>query len=459
MIERLFCVLAAIVGIGYVNASAQEHLSLEDCRKLAIENNKSLQIASEQIRLAHYQKKEALMQYFPKVSASATYLHFSDNLHLIGNSSIPSSLTVPGVGTLPIDDKIRDAIYKAGEVDLNNSWLAGVSLTQPIFTGGKIVAYNDLRAYAEDLAELKKETKMTDVIVEVDEAYWQVVSIANKKKLADSYVDLLSKMNSDIEKMEIEGVATRADRLSVNVKLNEAEMAQTKAENGLSLSKMLLCQICGIDITENITLKDENIQNIILEEAKDIPNIDEAISDRTEIKSLALATKIYKKKEKIAFADFLPTAGLSLGYNWTNPNFHDGLQYKFAGMWNAAVQVKVPLNFISSSAKLNAAKVETKISEFELADAKDKLKLQIKQSIYKLNEADKKLIAAQKNSEKADENLRYANIGFEEGVITASEAMTAHTAWISAHSELVDAQIEMKLCKIYLNKSLGRNIE
>lgn len=448
---------------------AQQTLSLEQCRNLAIENNKSLKIATAQEQVAHYQKKEALMQYFPKISASGTYLHFSDDLHLIGKDALATKIPIPssiGGITIPppyagmpigLPQEMQDAIYDAGKIDMSNYWILGASLTQPIFAGGRIVALNDIRSYAEQLAKTQKETKTADVIVEVDEAYWQVVSISNKKRLAESYVELLQKIDEDIETMVNEGVATKADRLSVSVRLNEAEMTLTKATNGLSLAKMLLCQLCGIDLSQTISLTDEEIKDIPFEkEDTSIPNIDEAINSRSEIRSLNLANKIYEKKERVAFAEFLPTAGVSLGYNWLKPNLHDGLQDNFNGMWNVAVNVKVPLNFISSSAKYNAAKAESKAQQFQLEDAKDKIVLQINQSAYKMNEAEKKLIAAKKNVEKADENLRYANAGFEEGVIASSDVLAAHTAWISAHSEMIDAQIDMKLCNIYLNRALGR---
>lgn len=442
--------------------SAQQFLSLEQCRQLAIENNKSLKIASEQERIAYYEKKDALTKFFPEISFTGAYLRNEKNLYLIPSSAIPTSIPlpieIPGIGNnIPIDDKIRNRIHDLGKVDIKNVWVGGFTLTQPLFMGGKIVAYNDLRSYAQDLAKTMKETQMTEVIVEVDNAYWQVVSVANKKKLAEAYVKLMQKMDSDISAMEQEGVATKADRLSVNVKLNEAEMTLTKAENGLSLSKMLLAQICGLEINDQLTLKDENITSIATDESADaIPNIDEAILSRTEIKSLELATKIYGKKEKIAVAEFMPNVALTANYLWTNPNLFDGLENKFAGMWNVGVLLKVPLNFASNSAKLNVAKAETRIKQFEMEDAKEKIKLQINQSAYKLSEANKKLKTAQKNTEKADENLRYANVGFEEGVIPSSDVIAAHTAWLSAHSDLIDAQIDIILCRIYLNKALGR---
>jgi outer membrane protein TolC len=464
MNQKSFGIILFFICIFTSTISAQQFLTLEQCRQLAIENNKSLKIASEQEKIAYYEKKDALTKFFPEISFIGGYLHNQKNLYLLPSSVIPSSIPLPielpGIGSnIPIDQNIRNSIHDLGKVDIRNIWAGGFTLIQPVFMGGKIIAYNDLRSYAEELTQTMKETRMADVIVEVDNAYWQVVSVANKKKLAESYVELMRKMDSDISIMEQEGVATKADRLSVSVKLNEAEMTLTKTGNGLSLSKMLLSQICGLDISDRITLEDENITSIPTENAGIIPDADEAIANRTEIRSLALAAKIYDKKEKIALAGFMPNVALTANYIWTNPNLFDGMEKKFAGMWNVGVMLKVPLNFVSNSAKLNAAKAETRIKRFEMDDAKEKIRLQVNQSAYKLAEAYKKMAAAQKNTEKADENLRYANAGFEEGVIPSSDVVAAHTAWLSAHSELIDAQIDIILCRVYLDKALGRKLQ
>lgn len=446
--------------IGNLTGYSQEVLSLEDCRALAIENNKKLKIATEQERLAYYEKKEAFLQYFPKVSFAGTYLRNEKNLNLI-----PSSITIPNIPGLPLpippgtEIPTPEALRGIGEVDIKNIWAGGFSLTQPLFTGGKLIAYNDIRKYAEELAKSQKYTQLQEVILESDNAYWQVASLANKMKLAKSYVNLLAKMDSDVKSMEEEGVATKADGLSVRVKLNEAEMVLTKVENGLSLAKMLLCQICGLEISGNISLKDEFVSEITSAEEVIIPDINNALANRTEIKSLELAGKIYEKKEKIAFSEFLPTMAFTANYLWTNPSFFDGPEKKLKGMWNVGVVLKVPLNVFSSSAKLNAAKVETQIHKYQLEEAKEKIELQINQSSFKLTEAYKKLISANKNMEKANENLRYANVGFEEGVIPASDVLAAHTAWVSANSELIDAQIDIKLCKIYLDKAVGKSLQ
>ncbi len=452
----LFAVTAAI-------AEAQQPLTLEQCRQLALGNNKALKAATEQERAAHYMKKEALSKFFPKVSASATYLHFGNNLYLVSDGAIPTSISLPaalGGQTIPIPDQLRDAIHKAGEIDIANNWLMGVNLTQPIFAGGKIIAYNDLRAYALDLASAMKETKTADVIVETDEAYWQIVSLSSKKKLAQAYVDLLTKLCSDMEHLVEEGMATKADKLSVDVKLNEAELSLTKVENGLSLSKMLLCQLCGIEIADNISVVDENIElSANTSNSSEVFDVEQVIEQRSEIKSLGLAVKIAEQQQKIAFAEYLPTLGVTTGYSWINPNMNDGIQHKLGGMWDIGVSLSIPLNFFSSSANHNAAKAQTRKAQYELDDTKEKVRLQINQSSYKLAEANKKMVAATKNTERANENLRYANAGFEEGVIPASDVLAAHAAWISSHAEMIDARIDQRLCKLYLNKALGRSLK
>ncbi len=438
-------------------------LTLDSCRQLAIDNNKQLKGAGEQEQIAYYEKREALMNFFPKVSASGTYLHFDKNLHLLSNSVLPGSVTIPpllggNAITLPIPDAINQGLYDLTEIDMSNFWILGVSLTQPLFAGGKIIAYKDLRNYAEELAIAQKDTKLADVIVEVDEVYWQVVSLSGKKKLAESYVDLMKKLSSDVEELEREGMATKADRLSVNVKLNEAELTYTKVDNGLRLSKMLLCQICGIEINDNLMLADENETEETQVISAPEYDIETAFQLRPEIRSLEAAVRIMNQQTKIARAEFMPTIGLRTGYMWTNPNLHNGIEKEFSGNWNIGVSMSLPIHPVTATSKYKAAQAQTRKTRYELEDAKDKIRLQINQADFKLMEANRKIISAAYNVEKAEENLNYANIGFEEGVISSADVMSAYTAWVAAESEHIDAQIDLKLCKLYLDRALGYDL-
>lgn len=465
-------------------SKSQGVLSLDSCRALAIANNKELLISNEKINAAHYQRKAAFTNYLPNFSANGAYIRNQKEFSLLSNdqkamlSGLGTSISGPlqqaagVIGQLhpelapllsSLGGAIEPALNQAGSslvdafrTDTRNVYAGAITLTQPLYMGGKIRAYNKITKYAEELARQQHNTGMQEVILDTDQAYWQVISLVNKKKLAEGYLELLEKLDSDVEKMIAEGVATKADGLSVRVKVNEAEMTLTKVEDGLSLARMLLCQLCGIDLSTPVVLEDEQIDDIPLVENNSEANVEMALANRPELHSLELATKIYKQKVNVTRAEYLPSVALMGNYMATNPSVFNSFENKFKGMWNVGVMVQIPIwHWGEGIYKVKAAKAEARIAQYQLDDVKEKIELQVNQSAFKVREAAKKLAMAKKNLEKADENLRYATLGFEEGVIAPSNVLEAHTAWLSAQSEKIDAQIDVKLTEIYLQKSLG----
>ena len=455
--KRIIVLVGLLVWSGYANS--QQTLTLEECRNLAIQNNKELQMSGEKVKAANEERKAAFTKYFPQLSAMGGYMWNQKDINLLDMDALSAKLgsALGPIAQLPVFGQLMGGIDEMQHLDVQNIWVGGVSLVQPVFMGGKIVSYNQITKYARELAESMNDLQLQEVIYKTDETYWQVISLINKKKLADAYVSLLRKMDSDVTAMIVEGVATQADGLSVKVKLNEAEMAQTKVENGLALTRMLLAQICGLPLDEPLALADENIESFPVHSNDATANVNEAFANRDELKSLELAAKIYQKKERIVLADMLPNVALSANYLVTNPNAFNGFKNEFAGMFNVGVMVKVPLSgWWEGTYKRNAARAETRIQTLQLMEAREKVELQVNQSVYKVNEANKKLTASNRNMENAEENLRHANLGFEEGVIPALNLMEAQTAWVSARSSLIDAQIEVKLTEVYLTKSMGK---
>ena len=471
----------------------QQVLTLEECRKLALENNKQLSISDENIKKAEYDKKAAFAQYFPEISLTGSYLYNHKNLSLLGEDKYLPIGTVTADGSfgftpeqinnrwttingnqVPLDaggnpfnpsanpEKIQwkeHAIIPKDqfEMDIRNIFVGAISLIQPIYMGGKIIAYNKIADYAKELAQQMKTTNSQDLIIQVDQVYWQTISLVNKQKLSNNYVSLLQRMNTDVEAMIEEGVATRADGLSVKVKLNEAEMTQLQVNNGVELSKMLLSQLCGLPIEQPIILFDETTEFIPENNTIFTEGVKDAWTNRSEIKSLNIATKIYEKKEDLIRAEMLPSVALTGNYLVSNPNTFNGVQHKFGSTWSVGVMVNVPIFHMGEkNHRLKSARAETRIKQLEMDEVKEKIELQVNQSKFKLQEAYKKSIAAGKNKESADENLNYANLGFQEGVIPISNLMEAQTAWLKAHSELIDAQIAIRLGEVELNKALGK---
>jgi outer membrane protein TolC len=125
-------------------------------------------------------------------------------------------------------------------------------------------------------------------------------------------------------------------------------------------------------------------------------------------------------------------------------------------MWNIGVMVRVPIwNWGDNMYKVRASKGATAIARLELLEARELVELELSQVNYKADEAQKRLTLAQSSVKRADENLRTANLGFQEGVITPATVMEAQTAWLQAQSQQIDAEIDVRLSRVELQKTLG----
>lgn len=477
------------------SAQAQQTLTLDSCRAMALRNNKTLSASRLQLDMARYNKKAAKTKYLPHISALGGYELTSREISLLSKDQ-KSALANAGTNTTgalhndiagaltnlaqqgiltpeqasnlggmfgQVGSKIGEAVNHVGQnivdafrTDTRQMYALSVMLTQPVYMGGAIIAANRMAAIGEEMAQNNIEASTQNTLHSIDQAYWTVVSVHHKKQLAESYLAVVKKLDDDVSKMIREGVATRADGLKVDVKVNEAEMSLTQAENGLALAKMLLCQLCGMDVDSDITLADENADNIV--EQADNAQADRAVAmeNRPELKLLQNSADMSRQATKLVRAAYLPQVLLTGGYVATNPNVFNGFERKLSGMWNVGVMVRVPLwNWMEGTYKVRASRIATTIVELERDDIREKIDLQVSQSQFKVKEANRRLAMAIKNVENAEENLRCANLGFKEGVIPTTDVMAAQTAWVQAQSQKIDAEVDVKMSQVNLKKALG----
>ena len=481
--------------IAFVASADAQTLSLDSCRAMALRNNKQLNATKLKREAFAYTRKAARTKYLPKVDALGGYEYFNKEVSILNNdqksalshlgtnamtrmsagiTDIITGMATKGLITPEIarelgarmnniggslanqGDQLGQQINDAFRTDTHNFWSGAVMVRQPIFMGGAIIAANKMADIAEQMASNDYEGKVQNTIYTIDETYWLVVSLKQKKRLAESYRDLVQKLDDDVKKMINEGIATRAAGLQVDVKVNEAEMAITQVDDGLSLAKMLLCQLCGMPVSSDITLEDEDsIEFAVIEETTEYSN-ETAQNNRTEIKLLENTVDLSRQATKLIRAAYLPHIALTGGYIVSNPNVYNGFEKKFSGVWNVGIIMHIPVwNWFEGSYKVRASKAATAMAELEVSDVREKINLQVAQNQYKLKEAQKRLVTATKNLKNAEENLRCANVGFREGVMESTEVMTAQTAWQAAHTQKIDAEIGVKMSQIALKKALG----
>ena len=467
--------MLGLLSLALIDAhAAGNSWSLDSLRARAVSNNKSLLMAGQKKVAASYTRKSAATNYLPKVSATGAYMYTSRELSLLSDeqkhtlSNIGTGLSAMVPNLAPMSSTINSVgqgVVDALHTDTRNAGIVAVTLTQPIYMGGKIRAYNKITQYAEEAAGTLYDKELQDIIVEVDEAYWNLVALYSKKKLAEGYKALVDKLEGDVEKLVKEGMATKADLLSVKVKVNEAGVTLIQVNNGIELSRMNLCRICGLDMNEPVEVEDaidEKNQNanimgqVDMFSSKSDNLVQQAESNRKELQALGLQNRIYDEKIKLARAEYLPKVALMGGYLASNPSVFNSFECKMKGMWNVGITLNVPiLTWGDRSYKVKSAKAEALMHRYETEEVKEKIELQVNQCRQKLQESMERYQTTLRSVDEAEENLRYANLGMKEGVITLSNVMEAQTAWLKAKSEWVNAQVDVRLANLYLRKAVG----
>ena len=356
--------LLAIMTLTAVAGAGASTVSLDSCRRMAVANNKSLQIAEENIRGAAYYRKAAFSAYLPSVDFTGTYFYNQHKIELLGeDAKLPTMSFDPASGKynynivtgpdgVPVKDPATGS-YIPSEVavipkeamsyDVHNVFAGAFTLTQPIYMGGQIRALNEIAGLTEKVAKSSRNALAQDIVYAVDDAYWQVVSLRQKKRLAESFASLVDSLLYDVRAMYDEGVATRSDVLTVEVKQNEAQIALVKVDNGLTLSRMALAQICGLPVNTVMTLSDEGLQSVATAPAPADYNMADVYARRQDLEVIRTSISLMRSREKMAIGEMLPKIALVGAYSFSNPNVNHGFEKKFGGGFNVGATLTVPL--------------------------------------------------------------------------------------------------------------------
>lgn len=480
---------------------AQQVLTLEQCRQMALEHNQKVLIAGEHVEAAGALMRSAKTQFLPSISANGLYTRTNKKFSLLDkdlmlpvipytaidpvtgglNSAILSPTLPdgtpnpnfnpavfgntfaidPGTGK-PYTDSEGNPVFQRytwlpkekAEFGNKNVYVAGVNLTQPIFTGGKIRETYRIAKYGEKLARAQSEAERTEVLYKTEESYWRVAAVAEKVKLVQAYIALLDKLNTDLENYYAEGIIIKNDLLKVKVKKNEAELNLLKAQNGLTLSKMALCQQIGLPLTTDIMIADS--LPALMEPIAQMNYADSALALRPEIEALNQTINIAKSGVNLMKSRYMPNIGLTANYMFFNPNPYNGLTDTFGGDWSVGVVINVPIfHWNDRGHTLKAARSEQRVAELKMDEAKELISLQVQQALFQVNESIKKVEIARNNLSQAEENLKVTRDAFETGRQRTSDVLEAQAMWQNAYSELIDARMEYRLNLINLKRVTG----
>lgn len=444
-VKKIVLLSALILCCGGVSAQEAAQLDLEQCRTLALEHNRKVQMAQLDAVASDYLVKSAKTKYLPRIDFVGGWVNPGDRAlqPFAFNFDVPGLL--PQGLAMPMDflSVAPEQIFTGGFV-----------LRQPIFLGTKIVQANKIASSLSNIAHEEVVLKQADVIGKVDTAYWRVISVQEKVQLAKAYKTLLDRLANDLENIYQEGIITRNELLRVQVKQNEVALSLVKAENGLQLSRMALAQLLGMD-EANLVLS-----SAVISEQELIPRLEllaeQKGDQRVEIAMLNDKLKSTQALKAMVKSQFLPNVFLTAGYVWATPNIYKGSQHNFGGDWAIGIGVRVPL-FTWGDRIYQTRMAEQKVQQakLELAEAQELIALQIKRDQFQYSEALKKIELTKLSVQQAAENLRVVQNTLDEGMKSTKDILEAQAMWERASSDNIDARIEAATALSELEKSTG----
>ena len=441
---------------------AQQKLTVEMARDMALKNNKQVAIASENREIAKNSVKVYRANFLPKFSATGNYLLTTaslekkiDAFHLptfvpdATGQLVPNILTT--VDGIPV---FKEYAYFPG-MDLslkpNGTYITGLSVEMPIYVGGKISSAYKMSKIGVEMARLNETKTQNEVILLADQAYWTYVETLELEKTAQMYIDLVKQLEKDVTNLYNVGMVPRNDLLKVQVKLNEIELQLLRAENGVRLSKMNLCHVVGLPLNSDITVD----QELGCDAKKDFPMPN--LFSRPEYELLSKQIEIKEQQVQIVKSDFLPRLGIAGSMNYANGlKLNDNMLLDNTAL-SAVVSVSIPVfHWGEGRNKVRNAISEKKLASLQRDELAEKMELEIQKTLHEFNEAEARVRLTKNSLNQAEENLRESRDRYQLGLEKLSDLLEAQAMWQKARSEMISANSAYKIAETSYLKAAGR---
>lgn len=433
-------VIIATFLLGFsVSGYAQTHLTLEQSKSLALQNNSKVKNSELEVSAAHEIKKEAYTNYFPKVSATAMGIQALNPL---------VEMKMQG-GNLPIYDgnaaNLGNATQFAYMPDVNigllkQMALGYVNVLQPVYAGGKIKAGNKLTDLNIEVKQKLQKLSENEVLLKTEQQYWQVISIQEKQKTLNSYIKFLDTLYNQVNTAYKNGVIVKNDVLKVSIKQSELRVNKTQLENGKKISLMQLCQTTGLEYSPEIIL-DENLRTLSSPQAYAVSNTD-VLPNRAEYQLLEKAVSASKLETQMKKGDYLPTLGVGVSGYYIN-QLESNQKGVFNGMAFASLSIPIS-DWWGGKHKLNELRLKEKMAQNTLNDNKGLLNLQMEKAWTDLTEADKKVHLIEETLAQTTENLKVNHDSYKNGLIQLSDLLEARALKAETEDKLIEAKSQYK---------------
>ncbi len=451
---------------------AQVDLNLQMCRNMAIQSSKTLDIAIREQEKSVYESRIYRADFFPRISITGVGFYNQKKYHYkLKGGYLPSFK--PGTdGKLQPDVLLNPETHKpilgADGKPIFNSYAfmpdmdlqlgmrgvyhTGIQLEQPIYMGGKVRTAHAMAKIGENIAAQNVRMSKSDVLLEADCAYWQLMRLEEQVIAVRKYKETLASLVRNLQDSEKVGMITSNDVLKAQVRYNEADLLLQKVEHGRVLAQMNLCRLIGLDLETELHLQD----SLTAEVSSAVWSLDSAISQRPDYNILLFEFNMKEKKVALSRSDFLPQLGITAGYGYGGGVKLNGRDAAGAG-FSALAAVKIPVfHWGEGRNKIRSARMDEEISRLNLEKYADLMHLEISSDKYALQDSQTRVRLAKSALVQAEENLKMSTDQYQVGMETLTSLLEAQAQWQEAWSQWIDAKAELHLYESTYLKSIGK---
>lgn len=416
-------IIISALAFSMAGSAQSKVLSLEECRKMALETNKRIISAQFQIDAAKANYEVSKTNALPTIDASVVGVH-------LGKPFDQSPLFPSEFANATIDVK------------------------QSIYAGGKIKFNKEASSKTVEIYQSQKTMTQTEVLLAVEKGYWQIVQAKEKVSLAEKYREMLKSLRQDLKNSVDAGLTYKNDLLRSEVNLNQAELNIIKANDALVLSKLTFSQIIGQHGETNFAVTDEI--NGDFTSISEIHNPSVA-DNRPEIDMLKKAIEVEKIKTKIIKAEVKPQIGLSFsGFSSYGESINFSNGNNDLTSYYSTISISMPVfDWGKNRKKVKEQNFKIQSKQAELEEQKELIDIEVQNAYLQLNQSVKRINLSTISLQQADENLRLANDRYKVGTIIGKDVLEAQVIWQEAYSNTIDAKVEYKVNVANYKKAIG----
>ena len=341
--------------------------------------------------------------------------------------------------------------------NIPDTFRAHAGLTQPLYSGGRIVAGVLAADHRRAAAGRDVEAAAQELVLETTAAYWSLATARETAQvLTQSLASFDAHLNDAQNRFDV-GMAARSDLLAVQVERDQAELRRLQAENASAIAQEDLLRLVGLPEGTRIEPAEEAVAPA---PATGEPEalVSAALAARPELVALRSRAQAAEATVRVARAPGLPQIGLSAGYDYARPNNRIlPLVDEWKSSWSVGLNVSV-IAFDGGRTKAAAAQASAQADavRHQIEDLERRVRVEVKSRLLDLATAEASSAVARRALESAQEAERVERDRYREGVSSSSNLLDAETRSLRAGVDCTNASANLALARARLDRAVGR---